>query len=290
MSDISGWLGAVRDHAAPLESAQVRLAPIESNEDVSYLYGLYCDPQVGDGWRFDGVLPSYDTFLSELARPVHSRMLILTRHGSHRVGVVVSDWCDLRSGVASASVAVAPPLVGTGLGLLAFGTFANYLFANWPIRKIRVTAPTFVLARYAAAVGPVLQLDGVLREHRFHNGIYWDEHVLSMTPATLKEIESLVPRLVEPNRDAGSDANAVPTSAGFLALMEEELIGDHDSAVTMETSIAEVTDDSLEALSLLFRVEEIVDAEIDPLTFRSWRTIGDVYRFVVETLVDRQLS
>lgn len=285
MSCLSEWLGSV-DGTPPFAAGHVVLTPLTSEEDLRFLYALYCDPEAGEGWRFDGIEPTYEVFLEDLARPVHCRMIVRDRATHHRLGLVLSDWADLRSGVASASVAVSPEAMHTGVGLLAFAMFANYLFCTWPLRKLRMTAPSYALSRYAHALGPVLSDEGVLRDHRYHNGRYWDEHVLSMSPDQLMGLAVVLPP-VRSNR-SGGPSNPVlmlPSHDVFLQRVRSALWDDRPDRLEMDTQLSGLALDSLDIVSLALSVEELIGQQIESGVILSWKTPTDIYEYAISCLV-----
>jgi ribosomal-protein-alanine N-acetyltransferase len=77
-------------------------------------------------------------------------------------------------------IAAAPWAIGRGWSLEAAGLFVNYLFVNWDFRKLYGESVDFNFRSFKSGRGSLFTEEGVLRQHYFYNGEYWDSHILAL--------------------------------------------------------------------------------------------------------------
>lgn len=162
-----------------LRSRRVLLRPI-MQEDVDFLYLLATDPETGYRWRLRGSTPSRAEFERVLWDQVHVQFLIVTTDAkAMRVGLASCFAADLHSGHAQLAMILSPPFIARGLladvGLL----FVDLLFQDWPFRKLYVQMPDFVFRGQERGLARFFTYEGCLAGHHYHDGRYFDSHILS---------------------------------------------------------------------------------------------------------------
>ena len=78
--------------------------------------------------------------------------------------------------------------------------FVRYLFANWAFRKLYAEVRAFNLAQFGSGIGRMFEVEGVLTEHAFHDGRYWDQYVLAVSRAGFDGVAAPVRAAVRPRR------------------------------------------------------------------------------------------
>lgn len=58
--------------------------------------------------------------------------------------------------------------------------FAQYLFQTFRLRKLYLEVPSFNLPMLGGVVAAVGHLEGVLKEHGYYNGGFWDRYVIAI--------------------------------------------------------------------------------------------------------------
>jgi RimJ/RimL family protein N-acetyltransferase len=75
-----------------------------------------------------------------------------------------------------------PAHTGSGLAAQAVVVFARYLFHSFPLRKLYLEIPEFNMPQLRSGVGRLFQVEGVLREHCYYAGRWWDQHIAAIYP------------------------------------------------------------------------------------------------------------
>jgi len=58
--------------------------------------------------------------------------------------------------------------------------FIRYVLSCWDFRKVYFEGPEFNTVTFASAIGKSLDLEGVLKQHDYYDGRYWDVHILAL--------------------------------------------------------------------------------------------------------------
>ncbi len=149
--------------------------------DHQRLYMLQTSEETGFRWRYGGVVPPFEVFVREIHSGVHAQFVVSTLRKADVLGLVVAYQANPRSGTVYAGVVMAPELVGSGIGIEAVGLFINYLFSTWSFRKVYFEALEFTYETIADAVPDLIEVEGVLKEHHFYQGRYFDQYILSIS-------------------------------------------------------------------------------------------------------------
>lgn len=138
------------------------------------IYQLSIAEQVSFRWRFHGLIPTFEAFERNLHANVLVQFVVAPRSDLSAVaGLVVAYNANLQDGyVYVAAINDRSFGVGALEGLLLL---IDYLFANWPLRKIYLEAPEFNVPQFESAIRRgLLKEESRLLEHRFYQGRFWD--------------------------------------------------------------------------------------------------------------------
>jgi len=171
------------------EGRYVRLRPVR-DLDRPFLYSLMTDKSVGVRWRFRGALPRPESFDRLLWEGILAQYVIEGRESGVTKGLVASWSANLNAGIANLGVLLAPEYMSHGTGIEAGILFARYLFDTWSLRKLYLEAPEFNCDQFGSAIGNYLHVEGILRDHDYYGGRYWDSYILAFYRADLERFET----------------------------------------------------------------------------------------------------
>lgn len=178
-----------------LDGRWTTLRPINP-DDYATLFHMATDPRTIQRWRFRGGTPSYEDFLRHLWDKVLSQFVVVSKASGEILSLVVAYGADHRNGNAYLAVLKNPESTNAS-SLEGVLIFLNYLFSTFPLRKLYLEVPEFNLTQFSAGVGTIMQSEGVLKEHDYFEGRYWDLHILAIYR---DRIEGAVERLASLGR------------------------------------------------------------------------------------------
>lgn len=160
---------------------------------------MACDARTGFRWRFRGATPSPSEFEQALWEGVLAQYIIESSQDSRLLGLVVAYGADTRNGHARIAIALEPNSWSKGWPLEGLILFVDFIFRHWNVRKLYAEVAGFNLERVASGLGRIFREEGCLRDHEWHDGRYWDVHLLAVWRddwIDLRErlIEAVVPR------------------------------------------------------------------------------------------------
>jgi RimJ/RimL family protein N-acetyltransferase len=169
--------------AVSVSGGLVKLRPVE-NTDFEFLYELAVDDNIGPRWRLRGQKVSREQFMATLTgADVAAQFVVESRLDGADIGHCVLYAVSERDGVGYAAVALRSVEQYRGCGSEAAALLLGYAFSIWPLRKVYFEVPEYNMPSLASAIGGPLLEEGVLAEHVFHGGRYWDMHLLSVSRA-----------------------------------------------------------------------------------------------------------
>jgi RimJ/RimL family protein N-acetyltransferase/aryl carrier-like protein len=172
---------APQDPLAPeLSSVELRLTPVEP-DDVRFLYSMSVHPETAFRWRYRGNPPPVDRFAADLWHQVMVQFVVRLPDGEP-IGHVVAYGADTGQRYAYAGAVFRADFTGSGLGARAFSMFLRYLFHTFPMRKFYVEIPGFNWPQISSGEGKLFEVEGVMREHEFYAGRYWDRYLCAIYP------------------------------------------------------------------------------------------------------------
>ena len=164
----------------PLNGRRVCLEPV-TPDHYGYLYELSCHPALSYRWLHRGLPPTFDAFVTEYRTSFLAQFLVRTARGNTNVGIALAFGEDFRHGHCQLAIAMHPELVSKGLGVEAGSLLLDYVFGTWPFHAVYFEAPAFNESTVSSGRGSNFETLGILRHHRYFDGRYWDEHILSVT-------------------------------------------------------------------------------------------------------------
>jgi len=73
----------------------------------------------------------------------------------------------------------------------------EYLFKFWNLRKVYTEAPGYTYESVGSGLGSIFREEGVLRDHRYFDGRFWDEHIIAVYREDWEKIKLRLPWLRE---------------------------------------------------------------------------------------------
>jgi len=153
--------------------------------DAPMLYEWIMDPRVNHRWTTRGMLVPFEVFTQRLWEDVLISVLVHPDPAGPPVAWASITSADLHSGYASAAVVVDPAhSTAAGIGPRTVCLLLRYVFAVYPLRKVYFESPEFAVHDFRTALGELLPVEGVLREHLYYDGRHWDKYILAVTTST----------------------------------------------------------------------------------------------------------
>jgi RimJ/RimL family protein N-acetyltransferase/aryl carrier-like protein len=168
------------DPLAPvLETRALWLTPVQP-DDLRFLYGLAVHPETSFRWRYRGAPPPIDRFADNLWKQVLVQYVARRVEDKEPVGHIVAYGADPSMRFAYIGAVFLPEYAGTGLAAQVVAAFMRYLFHTFPLRKLYMEIPGFNWAQLQSGGGRFFQVEGVLRDHNYYAGRYWDEYICAV--------------------------------------------------------------------------------------------------------------
>jgi RimJ/RimL family protein N-acetyltransferase/acyl carrier protein len=155
------------------EGKRVSIRPVLPN-DRQRLYEWTIHPNNCVRWRFRGGIPDPTEFERSLDAGVLVQFITTRKETVEAVGLVTAYNANHRDGHVFVSALCDPRYQSSGLLIEGFALLIDYLFLNWPFRKIYLESMEFNLGQYANSLGRLLIEEGRLKDHVFYDDRYWD--------------------------------------------------------------------------------------------------------------------
>lgn len=162
-----------------LEGTSVRLRQLEP-PDYPFLRQLELRPPFGVLYRHRGLTPGPESYAQSLWAGVLCQFMVVTKDRGHPVGAVAAFSNDYRNGICKVATIIDPSREPGSAGIEGMRLFVDYLFAVFPVRKVMADVIEFNWPQLASGAGRLFQLEGVLRDHEYHDGRYWDVRLLAI--------------------------------------------------------------------------------------------------------------
>jgi RimJ/RimL family protein N-acetyltransferase len=164
---------------APRMGRWVSLVPI-APQYMEFLYQLATNEENGFRWLLAGMVPPADVFQQNLWKGVMTQFVVVVRSNSAPIGVVIAYNPEINHGFAYLGADFAPHVQGAGIAIEAVELFVEYMFSTYNLRKLYLEVPEYNLGAMVNGVGGILREEGILREHTYYRGRYWDRHLLAL--------------------------------------------------------------------------------------------------------------
>jgi RimJ/RimL family protein N-acetyltransferase/aryl carrier-like protein len=164
-----------------LESGTFRLAPLQPS-DVPHLYTLAVRPENCFRWRYRGAPPSPERFTDELWNHVLVQYAVRRGSDGRLAGHVVAYGADQHTSHVSVGAVFDPEHTGSGFAAEIVEVFSRHLFQVFPLRKIYLEIPGYNWPQMRGGEGRYFRVEGVLPEHVYYAGRYWEQYVCAVYP------------------------------------------------------------------------------------------------------------
>lgn len=147
--------------------------------DYPFIQQLETSSGLAGRWRYRGRTMSAAEWAQSLWKDVLVQHLIVERRRDEVIGLVFAYRPNFQDGytyVAALRFSQATPLMLFGMAL-----FIDYVFTCWNFRKLYFETTEYSYSQFASGEGRWFEIEGRLREHRFHDGRHWDELILATT-------------------------------------------------------------------------------------------------------------
>lgn len=162
-----------------LENRIFRLTPIEQ-ADVEFLYRMATRPETCFRWRFRGAPPPFDHFIADLWTHVLVQFVVRRVDDNKPVGHVVAYGANRDHGHCYVGAVFSADYTGTGLAAQATEMFIRYLFHTFAFRKLYLEIPGYNWDLVRSGEGRLFDVEGILREHDYYVGRYWDQYLCAI--------------------------------------------------------------------------------------------------------------
>lgn len=180
---------APADPLAPvLASHAIRLDPVVP-DDIGFLYALASQPETSFRWRYRGAPPPFDRFVADLWQQVLVQYVARSTEDDRPVGHVVAYCASPNTRHVSVGAVFEPAYAGTGLAAHAVLLFVRYLFHTFQLHKLYLEVPGYNWPQLRSGENRLFRVEGVLRDHNYYAGRYWDEYVCAIYPDQLTEAD-----------------------------------------------------------------------------------------------------
>lgn len=161
----------------PLLTTRSLTLTLPQDADLGALYEISVSGANLQSWRFRTTSPSPEHFVQSFWAGVLTQLVVRDLDSGATIGLVVAyDATPLH---CKLGVIGAPDTRSTGVMVEATVAFVDYLFSNWPIRKIY-----FEMEESRLEAVPSIRLlaveEGRFQEHLFANGEYCSLVILSL--------------------------------------------------------------------------------------------------------------
>jgi len=180
----------------PTSTRRVKLRQIEWASDLRTLLAWRNDLGTLYLWERRCYPVSPEEFEEELksdfSRGARLVQMLAETHAGEAFGTVYCYDADFTNQHALVTVFIDSAHQGTGVGVDVLALFLNYLFTYYPFQKLYMhvyeyNSPSLSLCKSAG-----LLEEGVLRQHRYYDGCWWNLHIFACYRDTLPTIRSVL--------------------------------------------------------------------------------------------------
>lgn len=160
------------------------LCGIASEKDIDYLYSVFSGADqflYSTNLRFNTKQSFENWIFRRIGADFHDFFLVRDKSENSLIGYVHDYDFSLVDGHCKLSVYIDENYRKTGIGGFAAIHFMNYLFSNYPLRKIYSTIYDYNSESLNSNFAAGFVEEGVLGDYRYHDGHYYAVHYLSMS-------------------------------------------------------------------------------------------------------------
>jgi RimJ/RimL family protein N-acetyltransferase len=188
LDEVWVWLSAAIDRgeqlrpvtarSVPGATTRVRLRPLV-DDDVAAIYLASLDPAASNRWRYRGRTVPIEELVATLHDGVRAQYVVEMLDDGRAVGIVVAyEHHDAGRHAKVGVLRFADHEPGDdGAVMEGLVLLVGHLFRSYPYRKLYIELPAY----NAALLEPgIFEVEGILREHLFHEGEPTDLYVAAL--------------------------------------------------------------------------------------------------------------
>jgi RimJ/RimL family protein N-acetyltransferase len=175
-------------HSESLRAGRwVRLLPF-TREYQDFLYELAMDDPSLFRWRFPMGIPVVDVFVQAMNLSTSNAVVIVETKSQSPLGFAhLYNW-RAQHEVAHFNIAMVRSARYSGIGIEAGYLFLRHCFASFNLRKLYLTVSSWQLPAIKRVIGDLFIEEGRLHEHSYHQGVWHDELILSISRQRLNAL------------------------------------------------------------------------------------------------------
>lgn len=259
-----------------LDGTSVRLRQLEP-PDYPFLRQLELRPPYGVLYRHRGLTPGPESYAQSLWAGVLCQFMVVAKPDGRPLGAVAAFSNDYRNGICKVATIIDPDRAAGSAGIEGMRLFVDYLFAVFPIRKVMADVIEFNWPQVSSGAGRLFQLEGVLRDHEYHDGRYWDVRILAIHRAQWASWrERSAETRVGITRSPGEAE--VGGFDRFARLLAEELDWPEESLSPEARLVEDLGCDSIALVELAELVNALGPEPTNRDLLLGLATLGEVYR------------
>lgn len=145
-----------------------------------FLYALSLQGNNSFRWRYRNQIPAFDVFVQQIDLDVLCHFIIEWQ--GHASGYVVAYGADTRNGHCHIGVVLAEHAIGHSIGIASLDLLKSYVIRTWPMRKVYLELPEFTARQLSPDLSKLegFVVEGVLTDHIYCDGQYWDMIILAI--------------------------------------------------------------------------------------------------------------
>ncbi len=166
-----------------LQNEHIRLRPLLKS-DYETIFEWHSDLRSLHLWWDDREILPYEAFVEDfqrrLRRHIDTLFLIENKETKALIGMVYSYNTSLIDKYTYLCIYLIPEATQQGIGAVAGQMFGNYLYAQYGFRKVYAEVMAFNSPSLKICQRNGFTEEARLKEHRWFNGKYWDQIILSI--------------------------------------------------------------------------------------------------------------
>lgn len=260
-----------------LEGRTCRLRSVNQS-DYGFIRNLETDPRNLVRYRHRGVSISPEAHIQNVWQGVLSQFIVESKIQSRPIGLVAAYGADFRhSRCAIATVAtpweplLGPQLEGTRL-------FIDYLFSVFPLRKLTASVIEFNWNQFSSGSGRIFQEEGLLRDHEYHDGRYWDVHMIAVHR---DDWLSIVSRGAEDRLGLASQL-PIQSFESFAGALATTFDWDVEELSPSALLVDDLDCDSIGLIELMSLLDDAAGIEVNDEVFTQIRTLGELWHLYLQ--------
>ena len=149
-------------------------------EHYPHLYDITLEPELVSRWEPDVVGGAFEAWARKLTDGVLCQYGVQLRSSTRPVdGLVRCYGANFRHATAQVAMFMSSRTHKTGVGVEAMALLIDFVFRQFPLRKLYAETLEYNYAQFAAGAGKYFEVEGRLHGHEIHQGRAWDTLVLA---------------------------------------------------------------------------------------------------------------